>query len=223
MNNFLNLFKNTFPNFNLISYISYIEDNLKDCKTILDIGCGDNSPLRLLNNKYQMTGVDGYKKALLESKKKKIHNDYIQLDITKLSRSFKNKSYDAVIALDVIEHLPKKEGDKLLMDMEKIARKVVILNTPNGFTKQHNKANDLQEHLSGWTSEDFKKAGYKVRGLYGYKPIYTFLRADDAGCRFQPRLFWGLIGGLLTELSHHLFTKHNPEYSFSLTATKRVD
>lgn len=206
--------KATFPNFALASYARQIEDNLKGCETILDVGCGDNSPLSLLSKKYDMTGVDGFKKWLEKSRKKKIHDDYVRLDVRKLPSKFKRKSFDAVIALDVIEHLPKDQGFKFLKDLESIARKVVILNTPNGFIDQHNEENKLDEHLSGWSIKDFKSQGYKVLGVYGFKP----LRGEYGRLRIQPRVFWGIV----SLLSHYLVAKNHPKYSFSLMAIKKI-
>jgi len=206
--------KKALPNIALVTYIRQIESNLESCQTILDVGCGDSSPLRLLSGSYEKTGVDGYKKALEISKKGKIHDQYIQLDVTKLSDNVKGESYDAVISLDVIEHLPKKDGYQFLKSLEKAARRVVILNTPNGFIEQHNKSNQLQEHLSGWSVEDFRSQGYQVLGMYGLKS----LRGEGGNLKFGPTLIWGIV----SLLTHYIFTKNNPKYAFSLMAIKRL-
>ena len=212
--NIINQFKQTFPNFSLVTYIRQLEDNLDDCKTILDVGCGDISPLRLLRGEYKLTGVDGYKPAIEASRKKGIHNEYKALDIKDLNKYFKNKSFDAVVALDVIEHLKKEEGYKFLNDLERIAKKRVILVTPNGFVDQHNNTNNLQEHLSGWSPNDFEKLGYKVYGIYGAK----FLRKEEGSLALEPKAIWGII----SEITHYLITKHYPSWSFSQMAIKKI-
>lgn len=204
--------KSTYPNLALGLYVDFIENNLKDCKTVLDIGCGNDSPLKHLSKKFTLAGVDGYEEAIQESKKRKIHSKYYKLDIRNLSKKFKPNSYDAVVALDVIEHFHKKEGYKLLKDMQKIAKKKVILNTPNGYIPQHDVHNDLQEHLSGWTTKDFKDKGFKVYGMYGLKA----LRKYQAEIRLKPKFLWGM-----TSIATHFFiTKHIPIIAFSLTAVK---
>jgi hypothetical protein len=64
-------------------------------------------------------------------------------------------------AADLIEHLGKEDGFRLLEHMELIARKVVVIVTPNGFIAQHlTDGNPLQIHRSGWTAHEMKALGY---------------------------------------------------------------
>lgn len=221
MKKFFRLFKKTFPRFVLATFIVEIEKHLEDCTTILDVGCGGNSPIGLLEEKYTTMGVDAYKPSIDESKKRKIHNDYILGDIKKLNSLVKEKSFDAVVALDVIEHLEKNDGYKLLDNMERAARKKVILVTPNGFIPQYNKDNKLQAHLSGWTLKDFTDRGYLVEGIYGTK-FCNILRTDEAELRWKPKFFWALIWGILAETTHYLYTKKNPKHSIGLLAVKEI-
>ena len=221
MKKFLRLFRKTFPSFVLATFILEIEKHLKGCKTILDVGCGEKSPISFLENKYTTVGIDGYKPAIEKSKKRKIHNAYILGDIKKLDSLVKEKSFDAVVALDVIEHLKKGDGYKLLDSMERAARKKVILVTPNGFIPQYNKGNKLQAHLSGWSVEDFTNRGYHVEGIYGTKFCNVF-RTDEAELRWRPKFFWGLVWGVLVEITHHLYTKKNPKFSIGLLAVKKM-
>ena len=219
----LNILLKAFPNFNLVTFITSVEKNLTDCKTILDVGCGDNSPLRLFQGNYKTVGMDGYKKAIDISRRVKIHNKYIVGDIRKILTKVNPKSFDAVIALDVIEHLTKHDGYQFLTDIEKIAKKRIIIVTPNGFMVQKNNINNLQEHLSGWTVRDFEKKGYRVKGLYGLKRIIEPFRTDSGGFKYKPKLLWGIFWGLALEITHYTFTKNHPKHSFSLLAVKRLD
>ncbi len=221
MRKFLRILKKTFPRFVLATFVVEIEKHLRECKTILDVGCGENSPISLLERKYTTVGIDGHKPAIELSKKRKIHNVYIFGDIRRLDSLVKKKSFDAAVALDVIEHLKKDDGYKLLDSMERAARKKVILVTPNGFIPQYNRDNKLQAHLSGWTVEDFTNRGYCVEGIYGTK-FCNILRNDEAELRWKPKLFWALVWGILVEITHHLYTKKNPKYSIGLLAVKEI-
>ena len=58
-----------------------VEKHLKGCQSILDVGCGNNSPISFLEEKYTTVGVDAYKPAIEDSKKRKIHDAYILGDI----------------------------------------------------------------------------------------------------------------------------------------------
>ena len=207
-------FPKTFPNLALATYASMLDTSLQDCASVLDVGCGSNSPLRLVAKKMSSVGVDGHKPSIQTSKKSKIHDKYEVLDIREIVKKFGKKNFDAVIALDVIEHLKKQDGIKLLKDMEAIATKKVIVLTPNGFLEQYDSVNDLQEHLSGWTVKEFSSHGYKVSGMYGWKP----LRGNNANLQFKPKI----ISGAISELTHYLYSRRNPESSFSLFAVKSL-
>jgi hypothetical protein len=56
--------------------------------------------------------------------------------------------------------------------MENVAKKKIIIFTPNGFLRQDEYDGDkLQIHKSGWTVDEFKKLGYEVKGINGWKPL----------------------------------------------------
>jgi len=59
--------------------------------------------------------------------------EFIQGNVTSDLAAIESKSFDIVIAMDLIEHLPKSDGYKLLYEMERIARKACMIMTPNGF------------------------------------------------------------------------------------------
>jgi len=206
--------KKTFPNLALFTLAMELENLLSDCDSVLDLGCGDNSPLGFIERKRYLVGVDGFKKSILKSKKLNIHDKYLHKNILDVKKDFKKKSFDAVIALDVIEHLEKKDGYKLLKLMEHLASKKVILLTPNGFVNQTGEGNGLQEHLSGWSVSDFKKLGFKVLGRYGIKG----LRGEKAELKYRPKILWGLI----SELSNIIYTRNNSKKAYSLLVYKNV-
>lgn len=186
--------------------------SLKDCKSVLDVGCGHASPLSKIKKTFYSEGIDIYKKNVLLSKEQKIHDTYKVGDIQKIHSLYKKKSFDVVIALDVIEHLTKKEGLKLNNSLENIARKRVILLTPNGFYHQHDKDNIYEDHKSGWTVQDLKEMGYTVYGLRGLK----YLRGEWATIKYKPWLLWGFVAWISEPLlffypmlSYHLFAVKN--------------
>ncbi|RLF37411.1 MAG: SAM-dependent methyltransferase [Thermoplasmata archaeon] len=195
------------------SFLKRLRDEIDGCSSILDVGCGENSPLRWIKNKPYCVGVDAHKDAIKKSKKKKIHNKYIQLDLLKLD--FASKSFDCVVALDVLEHFEKEDGYRFLRKIEKIAKKKVIVFTPNGFLKQGiiNK-NPYQVHKSGWSVKEMKKRGYKVYGINGWKP----LRGEFAKIKLKPGRFW-LVVSKMTEL----VTNWIPVLSFQIFCVKIIE
>jgi SAM-dependent methyltransferase len=196
-----------FPNL-----VVLVRRELEGCKSFLDIGCGKSSIVRYFSKDFKSAGVDLFEPYIEESRKKGIHDEYFKMDVRKLK--FKPKSFDAVIALELIEHLRKKEGEKLLDDMERIARKRVIVFTPNGFLEQKGyDGNEYQEHKSGWTVSEMRRRGYRVIGVNGIK----FLRGEFGFIRYSPKYFWLRVSDI-TEL----FTYHFPQYAFQLLCVKDV-
>lgn len=65
----------------------------------------------------------------------------------------------------VIEHLEKVP--EFVRNFENIARDKVIITTSNGYSYNPEEGVVHQRHLSGYSIEDFKKLGYRVRGMGG--------------------------------------------------------
>jgi ubiquinone/menaquinone biosynthesis C-methylase UbiE len=192
------------------NFIDLLEKELKDCNSILELGCGKNSPLQNLNGLHYKVGVDLYGPYLTESKKARIHDRYIKADIRKIN--FKKNSFDAVVLIDVLEHLTKNEGNSLIRKMEKWAKKKIILFTPNGYVPQEEyDKNKLQLHKSGWNEDELKNLGFKVYGINGWK----FLRGFRARIRFKPKILWEIISSFT-----QIFTYKHPEYAFQLFCVK---
>src|SRR2546427_12042877 len=110
--------------------VEELKETLKDCYSVLDLGCGKSSPIQHLNLGFTM-GVDIYEPYLQESKEKGIHDQYLKTDVLNIDKQIREKSFDAVIMIDLIEHLSKAEGRKLIEKAERIATKKVIVFTTN--------------------------------------------------------------------------------------------
>lgn len=196
--------------------IFYLEKELKECKSLLDVGCGSNSPIgKLPKKKFYSVGVDAFREAIEKSKKNKIHNKYFLMNVMKIDTKFKAKSFDCVLALDLIEHLKKKDGVRLIKKMEKIARKKVIILTPNGFLPQEEyEGNIKQVHLSGWSVKEMRKEGYGVIGINGLKG----LRKEKAELKFKPKIFWRVVSDI-----SQVFVKNHPEKAFHILCVKKIE
>jgi SAM-dependent methyltransferase len=209
--NRFNLLRESFGNPSLLSFVGEIRSTLAGCKSVLDVGCGNASPMRFLHNSH-IVGVDGYAPALEEARSHGTHNEYFLGDVTRIIPLFPARKFDACIALDVIEHLHKEDGWRMVDDMERLAMKRVVIFTPNGFVPQKSKDGDLQEHLSGWTADEMRSRGYRVLGMYGPKTW----RGEYHRIKYQPRPFWVL----LSMLTHHLYTRSRPEKSAAIFCVK---
>jgi SAM-dependent methyltransferase len=187
---------------------------LLGCESVLDVGCGSAPTLRQLGVPH-CVGLEGYQPAFEEATRRKTQDEIIHGSAGDLTHYFQPGQFDACIAMDVIEHLPKEGGLKLMQDMELIAKKKVVLFTPNGFLHQSHSANDdLEEHLSGWEAEEMTRHGYRVLGMLGSKG----LRGEYHVLKRHPRFFWGSV----SLLSQVLWVHRHPEKATAILCVKDV-
>ena len=142
----------------------------RSAETILDVGCGQGYPIRLIRivmKPKKIVGVDLFEKYIKEARRAKLHDEYVVSDIRKMK--FPAKSFDVVLASHVIEHLKPSDASKFIKDLERIAKKQVIIATPIGeMYHPPVDGNHLQLHLSHFYPKDFKRLGYKTI-KYGWK------------------------------------------------------
>lgn len=137
--------------------------------TVLDLGCGIGHNLK--NIRYKIIfGVDVYdyeKKYLTNCK----NAFFVQANIIDCL-DFLPKIFDTILLIDVIEHLEKESGAKLLekIDTNFSYSKLVIL-TPAVFSdnkenttnkKNWSYDNEHNLHLSLWTKKDFLERGFEM-------------------------------------------------------------
>ena len=189
---------------------------LKDCQSILDLGCGPSSPIQYVKNIRHSVGVEAFEPYILEAKKRNTHTKYIQKKIEGID--FPEKSFDAVILIEVLEHLPKERGYEILKKAEKWAKKKVIISTPNGFLLQLERDNNLlQKHLSGWGVDEMRKLGFRCNGLSGFKLLRqeapAVIEENDfmASIKMKPRFFWFIIATL-----SQAYTYYFPKKAFEI-------
>ena len=133
--------------------------------SVLDVACG-----LALKSKYIpaqiRVGVDIYE-PYFEHIESDVPYVVIKQDVRKLRDIFVPKSFDLVIACDILEHLEKHETEGMLDQLEQIAKKAVLVECPKGFIPQDmdilgHGGDHWQTHRSAWEPEDLEKRGYKV-------------------------------------------------------------
>ena len=148
------------------------EKGFDDNWDVLSLGCGIGQGELGLKNE-QLTGVDIWDYS------SSFPYEFIKYDIRKIRELFLPGSFDLVIGLDIIEHLTREQGLKLIRDSETIARKAVVFYTPIkwGDNKQDPSCwaygNPYNEHRSLWQPEDFKD--YETRNPFPAETSEGFL------------------------------------------------
>ena len=154
-------------------YRIWLKRDLADCESILELGCGSNSPILQIGYGGKTNAIDIWQPYVDMHRRMKNYCEVQEGDI--LSMEFGYKIFDAVVICDVLEHLPKDEvaHSKLLEKIENVAKKKVILFTPNGFIENDEADGDpFQAHLSAWEPEDYTGRGYKVVGATGFRWLF---------------------------------------------------
>lgn len=204
----------------LHTLVNELQSELRDCKSVIDLGCGPSSPLQYCPWITHSIGVEAFEPYLEQSKAKEIHTEYLNVRLETLD--FPDNSVDAVILIDVLEHLPEELGYKILQKAERWARKKVIVSSPNGFIEQSAlDGNDLQKHLSGWDYFRMKSLGFSCKGMAGPKWLRREVEGGTMGddllvsMRFKPKAFWFAVASFLQLLIYYI-----PVFAFSLFSIK---
>jgi hypothetical protein len=192
--------------------------NVVDClvqgETGLDLGCGTGSdlPFRSLT----WLGVDIHMPSIFELKSRGRYQSVLCANILDIDKVLRPKCVDTIVAFDLIEHFGKHESTQLLLSMEDLARRRIILFTPNGYLEQDPRvviANPWMEHRAGWTVAELQGFGYNVIGWSGWRGF--------AG----PRGYvWHRLRALFQILSlvSQPFVENRPPLAFHLLCWKDV-
>ena len=132
---------------------------------ILDVGCGKHSSLAYTidHSEFEVVGLDIFEPYLKEAKYKGVCPQVVVGDARSLP--FKDKSFDVVTCIEVIEHLEKERGEQVLSELERVSKWLVVISTPIGKCRQHAyDQNPFQEHRSTWSVQDLEARGFKIRG-----------------------------------------------------------
>lgn len=151
-------------------------------RTVLDLGCGYGHWGHLLRTHYfsddpskaaRITGVDIHDGNVAFCRATGVYDELGCADALEFLARQPAAAFDTIIATELIEHLPKETGTRLLGEVARVAARMAILSTPNweylrpgamtmtGF-------NEHEHHVSAWTASEFRSRGFTVRGV-GHK------------------------------------------------------
>lgn len=192
-------------------YLWRLKHDLADCDSILELGCGQDSPLLKIGAGPRTVGMDIWTPYVAEHLAKGDYRSCIRQDI--VSAMYSAPNFDAIVLLDIIEHLRPEEAEAVLMRAQAWAKKKVIVLVPNGrLDNPLSDGNGYQAHQSAWYAWQFP--GYRVRGMIGPQWLY----GEWAKMRLSPWGFWNYITFLLGPVTYYL-----PWTARSLYAVKEIE
>jgi hypothetical protein len=199
----------------VFALIDSLERAVGSPDSLLDVGCGGNSPLgRFTTRPRRSVGIDLFLPWLDESREKHIHDEYLALNVLEIESRFGWNAFDVLLCCDLLEHLDKADGEELLVQMERVARERVVVLTPNGFLAQEATwGNPYQVHRSGWTAAEMQARGYRVVGMNGL----AILRGQRGLIRWRPAKLWRTVSSASRPLVHVA-----PSLAFHLLCVKDV-
>ncbi len=140
---------------------------------IFDVGCGFSQALIYFKNHgYRVAGLEIAEEAVAHGKKEGVHvtrGGIDDLDVV-------GDEYDAVLMLDVLEHLPDPEG-ALISIREKILKSsgMLVIDVPNDFNEFQNAADEIHDLDQWWFIPPNHINYFSVKSL----------KALVAGCGYQ--------------------------------------
>ena len=102
----------------------YVDKFLKDLSgtKILDAGCGVGRECKFAQEKgFEATGIDFAKEIIKEAKNKYSKGNFEVMDVTSLS--FQKESFDGIIFINTLFHLPKEQIDLAFSELNRVLKK----------------------------------------------------------------------------------------------------
>jgi 2-polyprenyl-3-methyl-5-hydroxy-6-metoxy-1,4-benzoquinol methylase len=141
----------------------------KNTKKVLDVGCGSGLMIEEFDSLYNMYGLEKSRTAIKLCGKK--HRSRIKIGSLPISIPYRNKSFDCILALDVLEHI--KQDKKSLLSIHKLLKKngFVIITVP-AFMFLWSSFDEENHHHRRYTyielKEKLENSGFKILKLTYY-------------------------------------------------------
>ena len=157
---------------------------------ILDVGCGFGKWGYLCTSNYWQTdspikgarpeivGCDGYEPNVDMCRNNGCYREVLQIVVPPLP--FESESFDTVLLIELVEHLPENKALALIQEAKRVARDRVILSTPNYLDLREETStitgrNPLDAHLSYIDRGQLRDLGFQLYGS-GWTPGSRYLR-----------------------------------------------
>jgi SAM-dependent methyltransferase len=126
----------------------------------------------------EVAGCDGHLPNVEMARRNGAYGDVVHTRFPPLP--YEDRSFDTVLLMEIIEHLPPPQASELIEEAKRIARKQVIMSTPNypcyrGGHETITGYNDLDAHLSYMSRRQLRSLGFTLYGA-GVRPLPRAIR-----------------------------------------------
>ncbi|MFX0022354.1 MAG: class I SAM-dependent methyltransferase [Candidatus Hermodarchaeota archaeon] len=158
---------------------------------VLDNGCGTGYGTNFLaNNKVkEIVGVDISKETISFAQKKYQRENLVFKQMNSLALDFLDKTFDAVVSFDVIEHIDEKFQEKFISEIYRVLKDggILLIGNPNSLlTRLKN-----PHHKKELTLDEFEsllKVFFKDVKLYGENFILNGVNLRENWYKYKTKL-----------------------------------
>jgi ubiquinone/menaquinone biosynthesis C-methylase UbiE len=152
---------------------TYVKQSTEQGESLLSLCAGIGMELAESNSK-DITAVDIAPQYLEKLNQTHPNVQTVCSDVYDYLFTEPTNSVDIISIIDGIEHMPKAQGLKVIRQMKRVARKQILLFTPQGHgddgylrNEPHDAwgisgADEHQTHKSGWTLEELQDLGFEL-------------------------------------------------------------
>jgi ubiquinone/menaquinone biosynthesis C-methylase UbiE len=134
-------------------------------KRILDVACGCGQWFSVLPFDCEWTGIDIWLPHLCQQRFQA--RNLVRGTATKLP--FHERTFDVVLCIEVLEHLSRDDGPRMLEEAKRVAKRAVIVTTPTDPLGRHLQGeingNPFERHVTATSSRGLVRLGFNVHKI----------------------------------------------------------
>lgn len=140
-----------------------------DARRILDLGCGKGLIGYLMISYREpewLVGVDVFPAYLEHCRYHNLYDETICMNLAE-DISVLERSFDTIVAADLLEHMPKEAGSRLLDRIAEKGRAILAVTASFQENPEYD-GNPNMKRLSSWETGEFQKKGFQCQGIGGW-------------------------------------------------------
>lgn len=175
---------------NLLKY-KFIGRLLNENDVVLEVACGIGyNAKHLAGIVRHVTAIDSDEKTIQENRERYVADNLDFRVMDALNLEFPHDIFDAVVCVDLLEHLNKKDGLKLLKELTRVLvpQGTLFLTTPRRIPKSKRSKNRLDSHIHEYSFKELKNVLERF-----FHRVMIFTRSDEIIYTGHPDLAWAFL------------------------------